>query len=434
MPDFILTMNIVEGPVIITFVLLSLALIVYLLVRRPTVIWLLSALVGVLAGACIALLTVFLTDQVWDLFGTQFLPETTTWIVLTFSAVGLAVASMFGARWWRRVIAGVAIVVFVLTGTLGVNASIGITKTIAALIGIDTSKPLDVPDANGTHPSTPAPSGPLYQSWNPPSTMPSEGTVGSIDIPNTNSGFDARKALAYVPPAGLVQGAPTLPVIIQLNGLPGSPGLDDPKQILDKLASNNKGLAPIVINPDQLGSSTTDPLCLDVTSYGKVETYIMKDVVPYVKAHFNVSQDPKDWTILGFSNGGECAAYFGAKYPSVFGNIVDISGDEYPGVDDKSVVKKYFDGDQSAYEATWPAKIFAKGSYPDTTAVFTVGALDTEAGPGVQRTYDAAVKAGVNATFTEIAGAGHDGSALDAGLLAGYDALYPRLGLSKGTP
>ncbi|MCU1477420.1 MAG: hypothetical protein JWQ64_2113 [Subtercola sp.] len=433
MPDFLLNLNIVEGPVIITFVLLSVAFVIYLLVRRPTVIWLLSALVGVLGGACIALLTVFLTDQVWDLFGTQFLPETTTWIVLTFSAVGLAVASLFKTRWWRKMLAGIAIVVFVLTGTLGVNASIGITKTLAALIGVNTEKPLDVPDANGTHPPTPGPTpaGPLYQTWSPPPNMPSEGTVGTIDIPNTNSGFAARKALAYLPPAALVSNAPALPVIIQLNGMPGSPGLDDPKAMLDKLAASNKGLAPIVINPDQLGASNVDPMCLDTASLGKVETYIMKDVVPYVRTHFNVLQDPKDWTFLGFSNGGECAAYFGAKYPSVFGNIVDISGDEYPGVEDNSTAKNFFGGDKAAYQATWPANIMAKGTYPDTMAVFTVGALDQAFAVGVKNTYDAAVKAGMKATYTEIPGAGHDGTALDGGLAVGYAALYPRLGLSK---
>ncbi|MCU1479679.1 MAG: hypothetical protein JWQ19_465 [Subtercola sp.] len=430
MPDFLLNLNLVDGPVIYLFVGLSLAAVVYFFVRKPTAVWLLSATVGLLAGAAFALLAVYLTDKVWDWYGTDFLPATTTWIVITFAAVGLAIASFFGrVRWWRRVIAGIAIVVFVLTGALGVNASIGITKTMAALLGVSTEKPLDLPDANGTHPANPA--GPLYQTFTPPADMPAEGTLGTVDIPNTNSGFVARPALAYVPPAGLVKNAPALPVIIQLNGMPGGPGLDDPKAMLDKLAAENNGLAPIVINPDQLGSPTTDPMCLDTKDRGQVETYIMKDVVPYVKAHFNVLQDPKYWTFLGFSNGGECAAYFGAKYPSVFGNIADISGDEYPGVEDAYTALEFFNNDQAAYQATWPVNIMAKGTYPDTLAIFTVGALDDNFAPGVKRTYDAAVKAGMKASYTAIPGAGHDGNALDGGLSVAYAALYPRLGLSK---
>lgn len=427
--DAILSLNIVNAPLIATMSGISIALVLYLLIRRPTVRWVLTASIGAVSGALIGALTILLTVNVLNLFGTRLSPIVDTWIILTFAAVAVAVVNLWLSRWWRKVIAAVSILVFVLTGTLGVNAAFGLDKTVAAFLGVTNEKPLDLGAPSTADPGI-DPNTPLYESWKAPADLPATGSLGTVDIPNSASGFVARTALAYVPPAGLVASKPKLPVIIQLNGQPGSPGLDDPKAILDKMAAADNGLGPIVVNPDQLGDDSKDPLCLD-TSMGNVETYIMKDVVPWVKSHFAVSDDPKDWTVLGFSNGGMCAAYFGAKYPEVFGNVVDLSGDEYQGVDDRSTLSRVFGGDQAAYEAVWPKTIMSKTKYPDSVGVFAVGANDSEALPGVKRTYDAAVAAGITATYTEIPDSSHDNVALDGGLTRGYEVLYPRWGLTK---
>ncbi|RFA08351.1 hypothetical protein B7R54_03245 [Subtercola boreus] len=430
MTDLILGLNIVNAPLVRTMSALSIALVLFLLIRRPTTRWVLTASIGAVSGALIGTITLLVTVNVLNLFGTRLTAVVDTWVVLTFTAVAIGIVNLWRSKWWRKLVAAVSIIVFVVTGALGVNAAFGLNKTVAAFFGVTNEKPLDL----GQHTASPNPTNgaddvtPLYTRWQPPAGMPAEGKVGTVNIPHAASGFIARTALAYVPPAGLVADPPTLPVIIQLNGQPGSPGLDDPKVILDKLAAGDNGLAPIIVNPDQLGDDSKDPLCLD-TSMGNVETYIMKDVVPWVRANFNVSSDPKDWTVLGFSNGGMCASYFGAKYPQVFGNFVDLSGDEYQGVDDSSTLKRVFGGDQAAYEAVWPASIMARGTYPDSVGVFTVGESDSEAKPGVKKTYDAAVAAGIQATYTEIPGGGHDNTALDGGLSKAYDVLYPRWGL-----
>ena len=427
MTDFLLGLNIVNRPLILTLTALSIALLLYLVIRRATTRWVLTVCIGAVGGALIGAATILICVNVLNLFGVKLSPAVETWIILTFTAVAVAIVNLWRSRWWRKAIGAVSILVFALTGTLGVNAEFGLDKTVAAFLGITNAKPLD--DNTGGATAKPVdPNAPLYQTWTAPAGMPTTGKVGTVNIPNTNSGFLARTALAYVPPAQQVTNAPELPVIIQLNGQPGSPGLDDPKAILDPMAAANNGLAPIIVNPDQLGDDSKDPLCLD-TSMGNVETYIMKDVVPWVKSHFTVSSNPKDWTILGFSNGGMCAAYFGAKYPEVFGNFVDLSGDEYQGVDDKSVLKRIFNGDEAAYRAVWPQTIMGETKYPDSVGVFAVGQNDTEAQPGVKRTYEAAVAAGIQASYTEIPDSSHDNVALDGGLTKAYDTLYPRWGL-----
>ncbi|GGF13148.1 alpha/beta hydrolase [Subtercola lobariae] len=421
MYDSLLALNIVRGPIIITFAVLSLAAALYLLLRRPTRRWIVTAASGLLGGAAAGALTLYITVTALNLFGTKLSPLVITTIILTFAGVGLALVNLWSSRWWRKLIAVAAIAVFIVTGTLGVNAIYGLNKTVAAFFGVTNEKPLVLPlpagqDAAGSPAPTDAATG-----------LPTAGELGTIDIPHSESGFIARTGLAYVPPAGLVANPPALPVIIQLNGQPGSPGLDDPRVILDRLANANHGLAPIVINPDQLGDDSRDPLCLD-TARGNVETYIMKDVVPWVKSHFHVLQDPADWSIMGFSNGGMCAAYFGAKYPETFGNFVDISGDEHQGVDEAGTVDKVFGGDQGAYESFWPVNVMARETYPDSSAVFAVGAGDDQAIPGVKKTFDAAVAAGIHSTYTEIAGSAHDNTALDGGLTAGYALIFARTG------
>ncbi|UFS57827.1 alpha/beta hydrolase [Subtercola endophyticus] len=427
MYDSLLALNIVRGPLIITFGVLSLAAGIFLIARRPTRRWIITAAAGLVGGAAAGALTLYITVTVLDLFGTRLSPLVDATVILTFAAVGLAIVNLWRSRWWRKVIAVAAMATLLIAGTLGVNAIFGLNKTVAAFFGVTNEKPLALPlptdaagqpvDANGT----PVP-------VDPASGLPRTGEVGTVSIPHDVSGFIARTALAYVPPAGLVANPPALPVIIQLNGQPGSPGLDDPKTLLDARAATNHGLAPIVVNPDQLGDDSRDPLCLD-THRGNVETYIMKDVVPWVKAHFHVLQDPRDWTIVGFSNGGMCAAYFGAKYPGTFGNFVDISGDEYQGVDSAPTLDSVFGGDEAAYKAVWPVNVMdANAPYADSSAVFAVGAMDDQAIPGVKKNFDAAVAAGIHSTYTEIAGSGHDGTALDGGLSAGYTLVFARAG------
>lgn len=54
-------------------------------------------------------------------------------------------------------------------------------------------------------------------------SMPSQGKVFTVDIPNTESNFTARKAMIYLPPAALSDRPPALPVMELLAGQPGSP-------------------------------------------------------------------------------------------------------------------------------------------------------------------------------------------------------------------
>lgn len=387
-------------------------------------------LAGAVAGAVIGLLGTWLVADVWNVFQIPITATVRIWVIALCAALGLVVVSFWKSPRWRKGLAAISIPVFLVVAGIGINAEAGIDKTLGAVLGIDTGETvkLPVPGQDGGQEGEV----PLWQSWKPPAGMPAAGEQGTHDIPNTHSGFIARPAGIYLPPAAKTAKPPRLPVVVMLMGQPGAPTPQFIGGVLDTFAAANHGLAPIVVVADQIGPDQDDTLCVDSKKYGKVESYIMKDVVGFARDNLGVLQDPKFWTIAGYSNGGQCAISLGAKYPDVFGNILDISGEEFPGAEDPSGnLAQVFNGDQAAYDAQKPINIMAGKHFRDTTAIFTVGALDAGYVPAAQKVSAAARAAGMATSYYEVPDAGHLGLALTGGLQKGFEILYPRLGLSR---
>jgi enterochelin esterase-like enzyme len=437
--DAILGLDIIKGPLIWVVFALSAAAFLYLLARPPRIRWVLTALIGLLGGALIAFGTIAVVEAL-NLFGVPLTVQTDAWIVATFAAIGLAVVNLWRSRWWRKVVAAVGILLFAASGTLGINAYFGLNPTLAALFGITIENPIDIdnkPNPTPTGSPDPDTAGkPLYETWTPPADMPAMSKTGTQVIPATASGFSSRPAGIYLPPAAQVPNAPELPLVILMMGQPGNPDVQYIATVLDEYAAKNKGLAPIVIVADQLGDPDLDPVCSDTAKLGNAETFITQDVPAWARANLRIDQDPAHWVIAGYSNGGGCAFKYGAKYPEIWGNVLDISGEEYPGSEEPDqVITNLFGGDAAAFEAQKPEAILKSGDhkYPDTTAIFTVGGNDPTFIPEAQGSSDAAKAAGWNTTYYVIPGAGHVVDALEGGFEKGFEILYPRLGLSAPT-
>jgi enterochelin esterase-like enzyme len=439
--DAILDTRIIDGPVLWTVWILAAVAFVYLLARPPRIRWVLTALIGLLAGALVAFGTIWVVEAL-NVFGVPLTVQTDAWVIATFAAIGLAVVNLWRSRWWRKVIAVVGILLFAAAGTLGVNAYFGLNATVASLFGITVEHPIDInkptPGPSGDPDGDPdaGPAKPLYETWQPPADMPTAGKQGTQVIPATSSGFSSRPAGIYLPPAAQVENAPDLPLMILMMGQPGNPDPQYVAQVLDEYAAKNNGLAPIVIVADQLGAEDIDPVCADTDKLGNAESFITDDVVAWARANLRILQDPAHWTIAGYSNGGGCAFKYGAKYPELFGNVLDISGELYPGSEEPDeVIAHLFGGDAAAFEAQKPVAILESKAhaYPDTTAIFTVGGNDPTFEPEAEAASQAAQAAGWATTYYVIPGAGHVADALQGGFEKGFEILYPRLGLSAPT-
>nr|WP_255526018.1 alpha/beta hydrolase-fold protein [Frigoribacterium sp. CG_9.8] len=196
------------------------------------------------------------------------------------------------------------------------------------------------------------------------------------------------------------------------------------------MAAVNRGLGAIVLTIDQIGSPTQNPLCID-SAQGNVHTYIMNDVLNYVRNSLHVAVGRTNWAIGGYSNGGECALSFGAQYPGTFGSILDVSGEIGPSLGSpENTLKSGFGGDQSRFDAEQPLNIMARTRYSDMLAIFTSGANDHYYGAEADRAQAAATAAGMTTRRFIGPGVGHRSDAIVYGVPVGLAELYPRWELS----
>ena len=243
--DFLLRMNVVDGPFIITVYALAAAVFIYLLGRGPWWGWIVTVIVVLVVGAIVGAGVLFVGGQ-------RARP------VRRSGERGHLVVGARGVRGVRpRHLEPLELALVaqahrpsrdpVVRAHRAPRHQRGVRPRPYArnsILGISTAG-TDLPRRARRHPS-PDPAEPLYQTWTPPAHMPSVGTIGtpSPAVPNTNSDFPARPAQLYLPPAALVNHPPRLPLVIMMMGQPGDPDASFIGQVLDEYAARNGGLAP----------------------------------------------------------------------------------------------------------------------------------------------------------------------------------------------
>lgn len=169
----------------------------------------------------------------------------------------------------------------------------------------------------------------------------SHDIVTTANIPGTVPGLNARNGYIYTPPA--YNDASFLhtkfPALLLLTGTPSDPASWLQSNLftttMDMLASHHAGVTPIVAIVDRSGSWANDTECLN-SSHGNAETYLIIDVVNYLRAHYRVLPRPNNWGIGGFSEGDMCAAMLTLTHQNIFRHFLDMSGDPYPYLNDRS--------------------------------------------------------------------------------------------------
>jgi len=400
--------------------------------------WWRRIVVAAVVGAGLGVLGSWVLGDVLDVAGVPPTWVDRVWFTAVVAGVAVAVALLVGTSAARRVVAGLGVVVFVLAGALAINRDAGAYPTIAAALGTRTIAPLTVDPAAPAAAST-AFLPDLYASWTPPAGMPATGRYGTVHIPGTVSGFPARDAVVYLPPAALVAHAPALPVMMMLSGQPANPDSvvtsGNIVRTLDGYASTHHGLAPIVVVPDQLSADDHNPMCVD-GALGDSATYLTTDVVSYVTSHYHVASGPRAWTIGGFSQGGTCSIQLASSRPDLFGSFIDVSGELGPSLGSvEQTVAAGFAGSRAAYDAAQPQAIMAAhGPYADTDAFFAVGEHDATFTAYLAANSAAAEKAGMHVTRYTSPGSAHDWTTATNGFAAGIAHLYPRMGLAASAP
>ena len=335
--------------------------------------------------------------------GGSLLPWPTPWSFdIWFGGVVLAV-TVVAVSWRyvrrRRWIGPLAVAASLLAAATLVNADYGYFPTLSSIV----ARPLDDTSAQ------------TLTTDRDHHLALHHGLLVEVDIPGTRSHFHARDAWVWLPPVWVDHPGAPLPAVELLAGSPGDT-LDwirggQAAVTADAYARSHDGVAPVLVMPDDNGSTTADSECVNGPA-GQVETYLTVDVPAYLRTTFTVATTPGSLAVAGLSEGGTCAAVLALRHPQEYRAFGDYSGLAAPSVVDKvdpaATTEALFHGSAAQYAAHDPATLMRLHRYPGLGAWFEAGTDDPPVDRGQEQLVPVARACGADVTSVMVPGAGHD--------------------------
>jgi enterochelin esterase-like enzyme len=150
-----------------------------------------------------------------------------------------------------------------------------------------------------------------------------ETPAGTVDKHRIKSELlkNERNVSVYTPPGYRADGTPYALLVVfdegaYLNAVPTP-------VILDNLIAASKippTVAVLIANPSQETRSKELP------PNPTFADFLAQELIPWVRAHYTVTTDPRQTVVAGSSFGGIAATYAGLRHPEIFGNILCQSG------------------------------------------------------------------------------------------------------------
>lgn len=343
--------SLLHGWLPLTLEIIAIVLALVAVARLTRRWWLTRMPVAVLLGAAAAVgAWAYMTNQ-----GLASDPAPTLlWVCVAVTAAILVVAVVGWprARWWQRVAAVLALPFAAVSTAVVLNQWVGYYPTVQAAWSAVTAGPLphqtDITALAGMR-----------------GTNPKTGVVVPVDTPESASGFKHRTEFVYLPPAWFAGPTPpSLPAVMMIGGEFLTPGdwlrSGQIMPTIDKFTTANSGRVPILVFVDSSGSFNTDTECVNGPR-GNAADHLTKDVVPYVESKFNVSSNPANWAIVGWSMGGTCAVDLTVMHPELFHTFVDIAGDAGPdsGTKDQTI-RRLFGGNAAQWDHFDPMTVMRR--------------------------------------------------------------------------
>ncbi len=301
-----------------------------------------------------------------------------------------ALPRAFTTRKWWVPITVLAAGAVVLAVAVQINLVFYAYPTVGTALGLPDPDRIDF--AEVPPPTDPVVTGrPLEDAWAPqaPTNLPASGRYTTVAIPGATSGFAARDAVVYLPPAYFANPRPLLPVLVMLAGQPGSPEdwLNGGKlaMTMDAFAREHHGLAPVVVVPDGTGSQLANPLCLD-SQLGKVASYLAVDVPTWIK---DAPAGRPRSAVLGGRRIVLRRNVFAAVGDQPSRGVPDVPRPVRSGGADArrppTDRRQAFGGDEAAFVAVNPLDLMKSRRYPDTAGIIVVGTRDDAIGAAPRR-------------------------------------------------
>ncbi|MGA8787840.1 MAG: alpha/beta hydrolase-fold protein [Paenarthrobacter sp.] len=431
--DFLSDVSLVGGPFLWFSIACGAAGGMYLLWRRRRS-WPLVVVVSLAMSAGIVALAHWILVDLMATFSENLPFETLAWSVPAVAAVLLCAARFPRNSGRGRSLSVLAMLGVILLGAVQVNLYFGLNNSVGDLLGTAVARiqPLEA----GLQRSPDSKPGPALKGWKAPESMPGNGILRKAHIPGSVSGFSAREAYIYLPPAYQTVPRPTLPVLVLFSGQPGGPADwltgGQLRAQLDRFAEAHHGVAPVTVVVDPNGSSGANTMCMD-SLIAPADTYLSKDVPAWITSTLDVSDDPQLWAVGGFSFGGTCAMQMGTVHPELFSTVLAFSAEREPALakDRNKTIQDSFDGDAAAFAARTPLALMQQRTYAGSAVYLTAGETDHEFTDYMHELADAARTAGFATEEHTIQHAGHSWDAVVRGMPGGLGFLADRWELSR---
>lgn len=294
-------------------------------------------------------------------------------------ALGVAAGPRLGG--WSRAVAAACLPLGLVAGGLVVNQHYQYWPTLAAVAGRDHVDPVvEVPVGQPVDAGLRRAAIVAGRHGHDHGGLLDHGVLVDVRIPGVTSGFHARAARIWLPPAFATHPEVARPVVVLIGGTPSwtsdwtrAASID---VVADRVAAAHGGEAPLLVMVDPNGTPFGDTECVD-SRRGRSETYLTEDVPAFVVAHFGASPDRSAWGVAGYSMGGTCAAMLALRHPDRFAAFADLAGDARPDVGGpRRTLHDLFAGDEAAFEAHDPAHLLAARPAPAVAAWFGSGRSD----------------------------------------------------------
>lgn len=431
--DFLSDVSLVDGPFLWLSIACGAAGGAYLLWRRRR-FWPLLVVSSLLVAVGVVALIHWILVDLLATFSENLPFQTVAWAVPAVAALLLCAARFPRNSWRGRSFSVVAMLGVVLLCVVQINLYFGLNNTVSDLLGTAVARiqPLEAslkrtPDAKP---------GPAPSVWKAPDSMPRNGVLRRADIPGEVSGFNAREAYVYLPPAYLADSRPALPVLVLFAGQPGGPADwltgGQLRSLLDQFAENHQGIAPVTVVVDPNGSANANTMCMD-SKIASVDTYLSQDVPAWITRNLDVTPDHKQWAVGGFSFGGTCAMQMGTLHPDLFASILPFAAEREPALakDRSKTISDSFDGDVEDFESRTPLVLMQQRTFAGSGVYLVSGEDDHEFTDYMHELADAARNAGFETEEHSIPQAGHSWDAVIRGMPGGLDFLASRWGLPR---
>jgi len=163
-------------------------------------------------------------------------------------------------------------------------------------------------------------------------------------------------------PEGYSKQKGSYPLLIAFDGQAYISDLIPVPSILNKLISDKK-IPPIVA---VFVSSIDQPSRnLELPCYAPFSDFLVKELLPWVNRHYQVTRDPARTIVAGSSYGGLGATFAALRYPHVFGNVLSQSGSFAWSPDEES-------------QKQWIVGYMEKAPCTPTVFYLDAGSLETE--------------------------------------------------------